>query len=710
MSTNISALNTSIEQFGEDMDLTHQWVHGGSGATVTLGGVETPTVKNVVGQVLSAGGAIAYQTKAALDLDLAHDANTLAFVTNDSDTTKIGWYIKVGASGTGSWQMSSYDRTVTQGQLVACLRSAGRIYSAAGADAAGITDIDALPPNSILTFTAVIDSIAHKPFDSSGYTILTMSPEDEIIGGAFQIAASKDGVVKQRMAWGNPVAWTEWKHAVTEDDFPLLLHGAGKISSADDAEAAGFTDIDSLPPNTILTFSVALDAIANKPFDSGGYTILTASPTGGIVGGAFQQAVFKGGIVRHRVAWGNPAEWGGWSEAAAIEDAGRINSAGHCTARDIAASFSSPGFINYSNGAYSTYGSGTYRATDFLPVVEGETLEAKRCTSASSANDSGLAFYDSQKAFLSGVQWQAADATGFAPAVSMQVPEGACYVRLTIREDCTETFSVRTYGPQRDGVLEQLAFRTVSDGPLLRGIPHSLIDCFLTMGCIGDSITAGSCYYGPASGVAMPEHSWPSVLARATGNTYRNFAIGGIRTDNWLTSEKAAECYDGQHLCTGYIVALGINDYNYMNSEGLDPETFIGSTADINTSDYTLNADTFCGRYGKIIQKIQEVQPKAKIFVCTSYRDAQETSGFNDAIRSIPAVLQNVYLLDLKTWFDKAFNGGIINKMLRSGHFNAVGYHEIAFLISSCVDWVIRKNPTEFREIEFIGTDYSYYD
>lgn len=57
-----------------------------------------------------AGGHIGFAAKAAMDADLAHPANTLAEVTNDPTPANNGTYIKLGASGAGSWQMSSYDR------------------------------------------------------------------------------------------------------------------------------------------------------------------------------------------------------------------------------------------------------------------------------------------------------------------------------------------------------------------------------------------------------------------------------------------------------------------------------------------------------------------------------------------------------------------------------------------------------------------------
>lgn len=56
-----------------------------------------------------AAGHIGFTTKAGMDADLAHDANTLAEVTNDADSANNGVYIKLGASGAGSWQKSSFN-------------------------------------------------------------------------------------------------------------------------------------------------------------------------------------------------------------------------------------------------------------------------------------------------------------------------------------------------------------------------------------------------------------------------------------------------------------------------------------------------------------------------------------------------------------------------------------------------------------------------
>lgn len=58
--------------------------------------------ENVIEAFLTNGGLI-YATKAAMDADLAHGANSMAWVLGDATVANNGIYRKNGASGTGSW-------------------------------------------------------------------------------------------------------------------------------------------------------------------------------------------------------------------------------------------------------------------------------------------------------------------------------------------------------------------------------------------------------------------------------------------------------------------------------------------------------------------------------------------------------------------------------------------------------------------------------
>lgn len=53
-------------------------------------------------------GSLAFATVAAMNADLAHAVNTICLVTNDTTASNNGQYIKLGASGSGSWQKSAY--------------------------------------------------------------------------------------------------------------------------------------------------------------------------------------------------------------------------------------------------------------------------------------------------------------------------------------------------------------------------------------------------------------------------------------------------------------------------------------------------------------------------------------------------------------------------------------------------------------------------
>ena len=246
----------------------------------------------------------------------------------------------------------------------------------------------------------------------------------------------------------------------------------------------------------------------------------------------------------------------------------------------------------------------------------------------------------------------------------------------------------------------------------LSGIENTpgLISCFLNVGCIGDSLASGVAVYKDQNGNIVVnsqnryQYSWGQYLARMTGNTYYNWSAGGLRTDSWLNSVHATECFDGNHLCQAYIIGLGQNDNNRDHGSGL------GTINDINIANYNNNADTFYGRYAKIIQKIKEVQPKAKIFVITDPNDSVNTNGYNTAIRNIAQLFDNVYVLDMRAYWSTAPCNEFLENQKRYGHFNAVGYYIIAKMIMTYIDYIMEHNYEDFREIENIGTDYHWYE
>ena len=316
-------------------------------------------------------------------------------------------------------------------------------------------------------------------------------------------------------------------------------------------------------------------------------------------------------------------------------------------------------------------------------------------------------------------------------ATSYTVPQGAAFIRI-----CTKTENIDLIQIEYNGVSDYKPFEnigkiagslknidsrvseledivnpqpTTSPLAVIEKYP-SFISCFMNVGCIGDSLASGVAVSKNAAGEIIVnsknryEYSWGQYLARMTGNNYYNWSSGGLRTDTWLTSDYAELCYDGEHLCQAYIIGLGQNDNN--KNHGSD----LGTASDIDITDYNNNNNTFYGRYAKIIQKIQEITPKAKIFVITDPNDSVNANGYNTAIRDIAGMFNNVYLIDMREYMNTAPCATLLQNQMRYGHFNAVGYFLIAKMLMTYIDYIIEQNPDDFREIENIGTEYHWYD
>ncbi len=286
------------------------------------------------------------------------------------------------------------------------------------------------------------------------------------------------------------------------------------------------------------------------------------------------------------------------------------------------------------------------------------------------------------------------------------IPENAG--RMQVSYDYTHGVEFEMY--EKTSVWDVIASMKPSvENPLrvIRDDP-GLLSCFFEVGCIGNSLASGIAVYKDETGnvvvdsVNRYEHSWGQYLARMTGNKYYNWSAGGMRTDTWLASRFATECFDGQHLCQAYIIGLAQNDYNHSKT--------VGTAADIDTADYNNNADTFYGRYAKIIQRIKEVQPKAKIFVITDPWENVETAGYNAAIRHMATAFANVYVMDMHAHWSAAPCAAFLENNKRYGHYNAVGYYTIAKMIMTYIDWIMQRQWQDFREIENIGTDWYYYE
>ena len=231
---------------------------------------------------------------------------------------------------------------------------------------------------------------------------------------------------------------------------------------------------------------------------------------------------------------------------------------------------------------------------------------------------------------------------------------------------------------------------------------------FRTVACIGDSLASGEFESVKADGGRnyhdFYDYSWGQYIGRSCGSKVYNFSQGGMTAQTYIETFADSKGYWGKDkLAQAYIIALGVNDILGRGHE-------LGSIADIDREDYTKNAKTFAGYYAQIIQRIKQLQPRAKIFLVTIPRDGGEEDvkrkAHRDLLEEFTEVFDRTYLIDLFTYAPE-YDAEFKNKYFL-GHMTATGYILSARMIESYIDYIIRKNPEDFNQVGFIGTDLYY--
>lgn len=230
-----------------------------------------------------------------------------------------------------------------------------------------------------------------------------------------------------------------------------------------------------------------------------------------------------------------------------------------------------------------------------------------------------------------------------------------------------------------------------------------------TIACVGDSLSSGEFESKDAEGKTgyhdYFDYSWGQYLARMAGCTVYNFSRGGMTAHQYTDSfAEQKGFWSTEKAAQGYIIALGVNDIYYSDIE-------FGDISDICLDNYNNNRKTFVGCYAKIIQRYKEIQPKAKFFLVTLPR-ANDTPERNEKadkhaklLYQLAKMFDNTYVLDLRKYgpiYDEEFS----SLFYLGGHMNAMGYVFTAKLVASYIDYIIRHNMDDFRQIGFVGTPY----
>lgn len=232
---------------------------------------------------------------------------------------------------------------------------------------------------------------------------------------------------------------------------------------------------------------------------------------------------------------------------------------------------------------------------------------------------------------------------------------------------------------------------------------------FRTVACIGDSLASGELEsYEPDVAVGFHdffEYSWGQYMAREAGVKVYNFSRGGMTAKEYNdTFAERMGYWDEDKLCQAYIVALGVNDLFGHKQE-------LGKISDISKESMYGHADTFAAHYAQIIQHIKTMQPDAKFFLMTMPKEGDNEE--NDAKRAEHAKLlhemaeyfSNTYVIDLYE-YAPTYDAEFKKKFFLGGHMNPAGYILTAKMTMSYIDYIVRHNFEDFKQVGFIGKPY----
>lgn len=186
--------------------------------------------------------------------------------------------------------------------------------------------------------------------------------------------------------------------------------------------------------------------------------------------------------------------------------------------------------------------------------------------------------------------------------------------------------------------------------------------------CIGDSLTVG--YDG--SGDTPLVKNYPHFMEKLTDANIAIKAHGGWTAKQIWDSEISPATDLVDYDCA--IIFLGTNG---------------GLTDTVSTDcnlDYTQNADTNTGCYGKIIGKIKSVAPNCRIFCVAGVNDyVRRATTMNPAVRHL-AEFYNVGLIDVEDCIMSDLGSDssaerYLYRPIDGIHYNALGYMTLANLM-----------------------------
>ena len=270
-------------------------------------------------------------------------------------------------------------------------------------------------------------------------------------------------------------------------------------------------------------------------------------------------------------------------------------------------------------------------------------------------------------------------------------------VEITIENETTELmFYVAANWVLQDGnITIAISTNGITETEALKIEKESFDDSlsmsvFEEIGICGDSYSAGAIMNDDCVWIAEPRITWGKQIGRMFNIYVTLFAKGGLSTRTWLTDSAGLSALLADTPKQMYLLNLGINDASSVP---------LGTIEDIH-DDYTLNPDTYYGNYGKIIDKIKEHAPSAKIVMIKVLAPTYSDAGYSWSSAAIEEIAQHYNIPFLET-LDSEFLASpwfVNNCSSNGGHPTAIGLSGAAKAISRLLQKAMMTNYYSYFE------------
>lgn len=270
-----------------------------------------------------------------------------------------------------------------------------------------------------------------------------------------------------------------------------------------------------------------------------------------------------------------------------------------------------------------------FKCSNFVDLVD-VAVDSKLVMSSLIADLAGVAFYDSDKNFLSGIVGADLSGLGFLGNAGnvqfadrlIDVPNWARYVRFNMRKSDSASNAKIVYLKSKDARLPE---EELPEEPILTPYEELIHACL----CVGDSLTAGADYASGEYTGEMPTN-YPYYLSKIT-----NVLVAPADTAA-KSGDSASNCWarwfenDAVDVTDydAFIIWLGTNN---GLTDTLDTDV-------VPYDDYSEYALTETGYYCKILSKIISLNSTAKIFLGTVFASKDNVQTTNNVINKIAAL------------------------------------------------------------------------